>query len=117
VREAVAKLPWPLRGIAEPTVWETRAATHAQAAVDRLRPGATRDEMEAAAADALKSVEAEYDTARAAERDAAERERLLMWLPLELREFTEEGQGAAREAIQRAWAECAAVSFRSTTPL
>jgi hypothetical protein len=114
VTAAVGKLPYWLRGIAERTEWEVRAATQARAAIDRLRPGAAREEMEAAAEDAVKGVEAEHNTARAIEADSVQRERLLMWLPIELREFTEEGQKAARDAVQRAWESLPVGTSRDT---
>ena len=112
VAAAVKRLPYSARGIAEPTRWELRAATQARAAVDQLRVGAPRQALEKEAEDAVKRVEAEFDAHQAAEADAEVRERLLMWLPFVLRDFTEEGQAIAREAVHRAWAALAVGTAR-----
>jgi hypothetical protein len=102
--EAVRRLPYALRGISEPTAWERRAVALAVEAVDRLGEGATVHQVEAAAEKAVDRTVAEFHAHRSAEADALECERLLTWLPLELRDFTEEGRELALQAVKSAWA-------------
>jgi hypothetical protein len=71
--------------------------------VDRLGPDADLRKVEQTVAAAVSSIEAHYGAEKAAEADAAERERLLRWIPLELREFSEQGWELAAQAVSEAF--------------
>jgi hypothetical protein len=100
VEDSVTWLPYGARA------WEERARTAASEAVGRLGPDADLRKVEQAVAAAISSIEAQYDAEKAAEADAAERERLLRWIPLELgRAYSESGVELALKAVNDAWAK------------
>jgi excisionase family DNA binding protein len=104
IENAVGDLPWGARGISTPTRWEDSAAGAARVAVERLRPDASTHEIEVAAVGAVEVVAAEYAASKAAAADAEMRDRLLMWLPWELRDFSDRDREIATQAVRDAFA-------------
>jgi excisionase family DNA binding protein len=104
IAEAVGGLPLGASGFGIPTTWEERAGSAARAAVERLRPDAPMHEVAQAAATAVQAVAQEFAAHKAAEADAAMRDRLLMWVPVELRDFSEHARGMAMQAVLKAFA-------------
>jgi hypothetical protein len=72
----------------------------------QLGAEASIHEIEVEAAKAVQAVAAEFTVRREADADAAERDRLISWLPLQLmRDLTREGCEVAIKAVRAAFAE------------
>jgi hypothetical protein len=107
IAEAMNELPYLARGLSSsPTQWEQRAERAAKEEVGRLGTEASMQEVETVAAQAVQSVAAQYAAHRKAKEDAAARDRLIMWLPLQLmRDFTPEVRELAVKTVKAAFAE------------
>jgi excisionase family DNA binding protein len=99
IEDAVFRLPYAANA------WEQQARESAREAVERLGMDAPMRKVQETAAEAVERVAERYSATKAAEADADERRRLVQWLPLELREFNEQGRRLALEAVGQAFAK------------
>jgi hypothetical protein len=106
IEDAVGALPYMIGN------WEDHARDAARAAVERLGPEASMYAVQNAAAGAVSEILKQYDAAKKAEADAYTRDRLIRWVRLDLRGYTQEGIELALAAVQDAWAKLPAGTSR-----
>ena len=103
IEDARNSLPWEMKGICTPTIWDIQARKAAATALEDVRPDASYDEIRAAARDAVKMVVGAFNAQQASHADLELRQSVIQRIALP-RELTEEGKGLAIKAITQAFA-------------